>query len=471
MILVWIAVAFEVVGIVLAISALYTVRTPQGTVAWVTALLALPALAIPAYLLFGRRRFHGYVIARRRQLHAMADDARAVAERYRARGLLDAPRSSDDRALTALARLPFTLGNEVELLVDGEATFRALFDGVARARRDLLVQFYIFTDDALGRELRDRLLERAAAGVRVRVLYDEIGSPGVRSGRRAPLVAAGADVRAFHTRRGPKNRFQLNFRNHRKLVVVDGVEAFAGGLNVGDEYVGRNRRFGPWRDTHVRVRGPVVATLQLAFVEDWHWASGTRLELPWDPPPAAESGMRALALPTGPADEGETGSLLVTTLCHLATERLWLASPYFVPDSAVLSALTLAALRGVDVRVLLPEAADHRLVWLARFAYVPDLERAGVRFFEYVKGFLHEKVIVVDDHLATIGTMNLDNRSLRLNFELTLLFDDVRFAGEVAAMLARDLDGARPLTAASIAARGRIFGLGVRIANLFAPIL
>ena len=468
---VWILVAVQVLGIVCAVVALFHVRTPQGTVAWVVSLLTLPAVAIPAYLLFGRRRFVGYVLARRRHLREMAAEAQAVAERYVARGFVAPPASSDDRLLVRLARLPFTVGNEVELLVDGERTFRSLLAGIERARRYVLVQFYILRDDGLGRELADLLVAKAKAGVRVHVIYDEVGSADLPAAYVTRIRAAGGEVVPFNARKGGANRFQVNFRNHRKLVVVDGLEAWAGGLNIGDEYLGRSREMGAWRDTHVRVRGPVVTTLQIPFVEDWHWATGTGLALSWETDAAAVPGVRALCLPTGPADEEETCSLFFTALIHAARKRVWIATPYFVPDSAVMGALVLAALRGVDVRILLPHKSDHRLVWLARFAYVEACERAGVKLLEYSKAFMHQKVMVVDDRLATVGTANLDNRSLRLNFELTVVFDDALVAEETAVMLARDMDGAQPITYASLRARGVIFGIGVRLANLFAPIL
>ena len=471
MLYVWFVLTAEAFGIVTAVVALFRVRTSQGAIAWVVSLLTLPVLAVPAFWVFGRRRFQGYVTARRVHLKGMALEAEAVAARYAALGLVDPPQDPADRLLVRLARLPFTRGNEAKMLVDGEETFRSMLDGIDRAERYVLVQFYILRDDRLGRALHERLEAKARAGVRVYVLFDEVGSIGLPGSYTEALERAGAKVLPFNTRKGPANRFQLNFRNHRKLVVADGVEAWAGGLNVGEEYLGRDRRFGPWRDTHVHVKGPAVVSLQVAFLEDWHWASGAGLDLAWDAPRVAEPGLRMLVLPTGPADEVETLSLFFTDLIHHARHRLWIATPYFVPDDAVLSALVIAAMRGVDVRILLPEKSDNRLVWLARFAYVEACERAGVKLFQYTRGFLHQKVMVVDERFATVGTANLDNRSLRLNFELTVLFDDPGFARETAAMLSRDLEGAPPLTHADFVERGRAFGLLVRIANLFSPIL
>jgi cardiolipin synthase len=242
-------------------------------------------------------------------------------------------------------------------------------------------------------------------------------------------------------------------------------------MNVGDEYLGRDPHFGAWRDTHVHVRGPVTSTLQVPFLEDWHWASGRSLELAWQTAPVATPGIRALCLPTGPADEDETCSLFFTDLIHHARTRLWIATPYFVPDSAVFSALVLAAMRGVDVRLLVPSKPDARLVYLAGFARMAEVERAGIKILRYEAGFLHQKVMVVDERFATVGTANLDNRSLRLNFELTVVFDDPEFAQRTAAMLEADFARSTPVTVADVRARGRLFGLGIRVANLFAPIL
>ncbi|MFO0934238.1 MAG: cardiolipin synthase [Planctomycetota bacterium] len=468
---VWLAITAEVLGIATAVVALFQVRTSQGAIAWLVSLVAMPFLAVPAYWVFGRRRFRGYVTARRRHLKEMVAEAQAVAQRHASRGVIDPPQDPADRLLVRLARLPFTRGNEASLLVDGEDTFRSLLDGIDRATRYVLVQFYILRADGLGRALKERLVAKAKAGVRVYVLYDEVGSLGLPRAYVGELTQTGAVVLPFNTRRGRANRFQLNFRNHRKLVIVDGREAWAGGLNVGDEYLGHDRRFGPWRDTHVHVHGPAVVSLQVAFLEDWHWASGAGLELDWEAHKVADPGLRVLVLPTGPADQDETCSLFFTDLIHHARTRLWIASPYFVPDDAVMSALVIAAMRGVDVRILLPERSDSLLVWLARHAYVEACERAGVKLFLYARGFLHQKVMVVDERFAAVGTANLDNRSLRLNFELTVLFDDAGFARETGAMLARDFEGATPLTYADVVARGRLFGFAVRLANLFSPVL
>jgi cardiolipin synthase len=285
------------------------------------------------------------------------------------------------------------------------------------------------------------------------------------------MRAGGIDVRSFHTVGGGANRFQINFRNHRKIVVVDGRQAWVGGLNVGDEYLGRDPKIGYWRDTHLHVEGPVVQCVQIAFVEDWHWATDDLPELDWDPQPAGSGARRAiLALPSGPADELETCTLFFIAAINAATSRLWIASPYFVPDEQFITAVQLAALRGVEVRVLFPKHSDNLLVGLSIWSFLEELERVGVKFYQYTRGFMHQKVTLIDDDYCTIGTANFDNRSFRLNFEITMAVADRELATQVSAMLETDFTNAEPITASDLRARSFAFRFAVRAARLASPV-
>jgi cardiolipin synthase len=317
--------------------------------------------------------------------------------------------------------------------------------------------------------MREILERKAREGVRVYVLFDEIGSYNLPRRYRRDLAEAGAVILPFRTSKGISNRFQINFRNHRKIVVIDGHTAYVGGLNVGDEYVGKHKRFGPWRDTHCEVKGPVVQAIQFTFLEDWFWATGSVPELDWTPLPAPGDNETALCLSSDPSDLLESCGLFFMHLINSARQRIWIASPYFVPDSALIYALQLAAIRGVDVRVMLPNIADHILVWLAGFQYIAEAEPAGVKFYRYQTGFMHHKVIVVDDDLAAVGTANFDNRSIRLNFELMLVFADKSFAAAVAEMLENDFAGCKQVTADELATRPFLFRFAVRLARLTAP--
>ena len=464
------AIACEIAGCLTAVKAIMDTRTAQGAIAWAVSLIALPYVAVPAYWVFGRAKFGGYVTKRRAELLKTNAVARRLAEEFDLHQMQTKAGRCEELLLERLAKLPFTAHNRAGLLIDGEATFAAIFAAIAGAREYVLVQFYIIREDALGRRLRDALIARTQAGVRCMVMFDEVGS-GRLSTYCAELRAAGVQIVPFNTTKGPANRFQINFRNHRKIVIVDGRTAFVGGHNVGDEYLGLDPRIGPWRDTHVQVEGPVVKCVQVAWVEDWHWATGEApSNLDWKPVGAEGGGVGALCLPSGPADELETATLFFLHAIHSAKERLWIASPYFVPDEQFISALQLAALRGVDVRILIPEKPDNELVRLSGFSYLPETELVGIRWFRHRRGFMHQKVMLVDHDYCAIGTGNFDNRSFRLNFEITMAFYDHAFANQVAAMLECDFADSTPARAHELADASFWFRLKVRVARLMAPV-
>ena len=463
---------FEVLGVLSAIHSVMHTRTPQGSIAWAVSLLTVPYVAVPAYWVFGRNKFNGYILTRKNELRAL-DELIQSANKG-----IDLVANADDKrrgAITGaekMARIPLTGGNSAKLLIDGEATFASIFEGIDAARNYILVQFYIVRDDKLGNELKDRLIAKARSGVRVFFLYDEIGSIGLAQSYSEELRDAGVRISPFHSRKGSGNRFQLNFRNHRKTVVVDGKVAWIGGHNVGDEYVGRDTSVGRWRDTHVRVEGPAAIGAQMAFVEDWQWASDERpADLSWQPYRSPYGSAEALIIASGPADEMETTSLMFTQAINSATQRIWIASPYFVPDDAIVQALQLAGLRGVDVRILIPEKTDIKLVTLVAYSYFADVKSAGVNIYRYQDGFLHGKAMLVDDIASTVGTANFDNRSFRLNFEITALIIDEAFASEVKKMFEDDFEASRIMEPDEFDTKPFWFKLSVRFSRLFAPIL
>lgn len=461
---------FHLAGLVLAYRAIVHTRTAQGAIAWVVSLLLMPYLAVPLYAVFGRRKFRGYMAARRAGDSLLSGIARELQEHEEAHRSRFEPERPELAAAEQLAKLPFVAGNAAELLVDGEAIFASILEAVRGAREYILAQFYIVRDDGIGRELQALLVERAREGVRVYFLYDEIGCYSLPEVYLDTLREAGVHVHAFISTRGPNNRFQINFRNHRKVVVVDGEAAWVGGANVGDEYMGRDPRYGAWRDTQVRLEGPIVQCVQLAFVEDWFFAAGGVPDLDWSPRPAPDGDLDVLALPSGPADELETAWLFYVQAIHSARKRLWIASPYFVPDETVVGALQLAALRGVDVRILLPERPDHTLVWLSSFAYLEELCGMGVKIHRYQPGFLHQKVMLVDDATSVVGTVNLDNRSFRLNFEITIAVLGSSFARRMEAMFEADFARSEEVGVRSLEERPWWFELAAKASRLMAPV-
>ncbi|MCJ1887541.1 cardiolipin synthase [Pseudomonas sp. LA21] len=466
-------VLIQFLGIVAAVHAVLTVRTAQGAIAWATSLVFMPLLTLLPYLVFGRSRFDAYIGARRQaneEMHVAAAelDWRPWVEEALAARQYDGYKGL--KAMVGLARMPTLANNHVRLLVNGKASFDAMFEAISSAQKVILVQFFIVRDDALGQRLAQLLLERAANGVDVFLLYDGIGSHALPGRYVEKLRNGGVQVHAFSTGSGMINRFQVNFRNHRKIVVVDGVRGFVGGHNVGVEYLGEKPPLSPWRDTHIELRGPAVACLQECFAEDWYWASHTLPTLIL-PKAYEDSGMLCQVVPSGPADAQETCSLFFVEAINSAVERIWITTPYFVPDEAVAAALRLAVLRGVDVRILLPSRPDHKTVYAASSLYALDAVRAGLRIFRYQPGFLHQKVVLIDRDTAAVGSANLDNRSFRLNFEIMVVTVDQGFAQEVERMLEADFEQSVEMTLDDRKRLHRLQQLGMRVARLVSPIL
>jgi cardiolipin synthase len=434
-------------------------------------LVTLPFVALPAYLIFGRSKFEGTLAAyeqRKDEIDALVDE---VQRNLGAWAVANDDRPSVYRAMQRLSGMNLTRGNRAQLLIDGEATFASILAGIAAAQDYVLVQFYMFHDDEVGRRMQQALVERAKAGVRVFVLYDEVGSKGLPKSYTAALENAGAEVSSFKPTQGWRNRFQLNFRNHRKIVVVDGVTGWVGGHNVGDEYMGLDPDFSPWRDTHVRLEGPVVTQLQSVIATDWFWATHELPKLNWVPRAAPAGNVAALIVPSAPTQRLETAGLMFTSALHSARERIWLSAPYFVPDEAVMKALELAALRGVDVRVITTGTGDSLAVFMAAFHYIDQLRDLGIKFYAYTPGFLHEKVALVDDDVSAIGTANFDNRSFRLNFEVTAIIVDRDFATEMEAMFERDFAHAEVIDPAELDEKPWWWHLAVKVSRLAAPVL
>lgn len=462
----------ELAGIAAAVHAVFNARSAQGSTAWAIALVGMPIVALPLYFVLGRNKFAGYVDARRdsdSEHSWIAERARTVCDAFRS----DLPDVGGRLAfLERIAHLPFTYGNRVDLLIDGEAAFDAIFAGIDKAEKYILIQFFIVRHDALGQKLKDRLIRKAQEGVAVYFLYDQVGSHGLARSYVRECRAAGIRIEAFRSSKGIVNPFQINFRNHRKVLVIDGDLSFIGGLNVGVEYLGQKPSVGPWRDTHAEIEGPSADALQLIFAEDWHWATGETIDgLDWETRKAEGGHADLLILPSGPADEYETCNLMFVHAIHSAQERFWIASPYFVPNAEVISALQVAGLRGVDVRILLPRNPDHLMVYLASFFFMKVTGSKGIRFFRYTNGFMHQKTFLIDDFGVGVGTANLDNRSFRLNFEITMLGVNTAFATEIEEMFLADFERSIEVGSNEIDQRSVFFKLGAAGARLLAPVL
>jgi len=468
--------AVLVISYMLAFACIHRVlmsyRTAQGAAAWIISLLTMAPLAVPLFFLFGRSRFDGYVKARRLGNQAVNH----LVERFeRQNAALSEPHRQPDTdelmALTRLAKQPFSTGNDCQLLRDGVATVDALLEAMEQSQEYILLEFYIVRSDHVGDRIKQVLKRKAAEGVRVYFLYDDIGSLFLSRGYMREMRKAGVETASFGDGDVRRHRLQINFRNHRKLLICDGRVGFVGGVNLGDEYLGTAMHHEPWRDTHCRIEGPAVVALQLAWTEDWHWATKAIPELNWSWSGPYPGELDVLSVATGPADDYDSGSLFFLNAINSARDRLWITTPYFVPDQQVVNALQLAALRGVDVRILIPEKSDSLLVTLAAYSYLIQASRSGISLYQYRQGFMHQKVLLVDNRYAAIGTHNLDNRSMRLNFEIAAVIRNSAFAGEVERMLEKDLENCHLLDAAHFYDRSLPFRLACRSARLLAPLL
>jgi len=422
---------FYIGGILAAIEAVMTARTSQGAVAWSVSLVSFPFVALPAYLVLGRSKFAGMVNAYDERKDEINQIYTEFHNNLRPWAVEADDQPSVYRAIRQLSHMELTHGNRAELLINGDATFGSILEGVAQAQDYVLFQFYMFHDDQLGRQVQAALIERAEAGVRVYVLYDEIGSGGLPDSYVEKLRAAGVQVSSFKP----------------------------------------TPKFSPWRDTHVKLEGPVAIQLQATILGDWYWATRQLPELNWQPQAAEGGNVAAMIVPFAPSQKLETAGLFFVSALNSAQHRIWLSAAYFVPDEAIMKALELAALRGVDVRIITTGTPDSWPVYLAAFSYIDKLRDLGIKFYAYQPGFLHEKVMLVDDRFSTVGTPNFDNRSFRLNFEVTALIVDEAFNKEMEAMFEADFAHSVPINADDLEKKPFWWRLAVNLSRLASPVL
>jgi cardiolipin synthase A/B len=474
-----------VLGIIVEIAALLCVplvllrrKEPSSTAAWILALIFLPCLGTALFLLFGRER-----VRLPAQWKLDADRALASLRPRRHPRLVTDADAGDPAPLhrdlfrvgNALEGAEPTEGNAVELLVDGNTTYDALGAAIDAAKHYVHAEYYLIRRDATAGWLRERLIAAAKRGVRVRLLVDGYGSFWLTPRWRRPLRAAGAQMAFFLPARLLFLQ-PMNLRNHRKIVVVDGEVAFTGGINVGNEYRGAAQ---PWRDTHLRLRGPVVRDLARVFGQDWHFA--TRRPLPAEeaideqPEPADAPGTATIAVVrSGPDLQGaarEAIHRVFFSAITLARTRVQVTTPYFIPDRSIVVALQAAALRGVDVRLLLPSRSNHRVVFQAGRSFYEELLEAGVGIYEYGPGMIHAKTMVVDGTVSLVGSANMDVRSFKLNFEVHTVIRDAPTAAGLEDCFEADLRVSPRIDAAVWRQRGRLQRVVEGVARLLSPLM
>jgi cardiolipin synthase len=419
-------------------------RESAATLAWVLFILLVPLGGAVFYHFFGTRRLRRKRLLRLRRRAELAPGADAMTTVL---GPFAGEKAPQEDVACRAARRTFALeaavaGNEITM-VHGDAMFDALERAIATAKQHVHVESYIFHPDDTGRAILARLTERARAGVEVRLLVDAVGASDLHEGDVQGLVDAGGSFGVFLPVSPLTRPFSVNFRNHRKIVVIDGTTALTGGMNVGDEYRGRMTTLGQWRDTHVVLRGPAALRYQEIFLDDWHFATGERVTAArYYPPPERAGSVTIEVVASGPDQTSEAILRKLFVAITKAEHRVWLTTPYFLPDRAISMALVTAAQRGVDVRLLLPGTSDQVLVLFAGRSQYDELLAAGVRIFEYQRGMLHAKTLVVDDLWATIGSANMDRRSFSLNWEANLVALDRNLATDLARVFQDDLGNA-----------------------------
>ncbi|MEO6155223.1 MAG: cardiolipin synthase [Thermomonas sp.] len=411
-------------------------REPAATLAWLVSLAALPYFGFLIYHVFGPQKIKRHRTRRAKARVGMPGDVRSPVSESTELARLG-------HAITGLAPTTATC---VDLLVDGAATYDALIEAIRGAREHVHLEYYIYQPDQSGKALCDALVERARAGIKVRLLLDAVGSSKTHASFFRELTDAGGELCWFHPMRFGRfwERPWLNMRTHRKIVVIDGCIGFAGGINITDEENDRLRE-DAYRDLHLRVEGDAVRELQFVFVEDWAYATGNHEflgELAKSPPVPRAGSVATQVVTSGPDTDWEAIHRVHVGAIYAASRRVWLVTPYFVPGEAAMMALTSAAFAGIDVRLIVPKKSDSKLVTHAARSYFDVLLAAGVKVYEYGPRMLHTKALLVDDELCLIGSANFDSRSFRLNFEICLLFRDSAVAAELARLIEHEFASA-----------------------------
>ncbi|MHC0036689.1 cardiolipin synthase [Pseudoneobacillus sp. C159] len=451
-------------------------RHPAQTITWLVVLGSFPLVGFFFYLLFGRNYRKERIFRKKYFLDKQAF--------LKVEGETD-PKSEEkiermgdhQKRLFALAQRlgnsPISFGTYTKTLTNGSETYRHILKEMKKATHHIHLEYYIVRDDALGQEIKSLLIQKAREGVKIRFLYDAVGSWKLSKDYINELNSEGVSMIPFGPVKLPFLNNKFNFRNHRKIIVIDGAVGFVGGLNIGDEYLGRSKQFGFWRDTHLMLRGEAVRSLQLIFLQDWYYMTNhSFLTAEYLSPVLEENihgGVQLIA--GGPDNEYSVIKNIFFSMITSAEKSVWIASPYFIPDDDIFSAIKVAALSGIDIRILVPKRPDKRIVFHASRSYFPELMEAGVKIYEYERGFMHSKIVLVDGEIASIGTSNMDMRSFHLNFEVNAFLYRTRSTEKLVNDYLKDLKSSKEINYEEFKKRS----IGLRIfestARLLSPLL
>ncbi len=444
-------------------------RNPVKSLAWVTVLLVVPVVGLVLYIVFGRNIQNKRIISRRN---------RRKLRRLGAGGGTDPAKIEDAGAVMPQINLAYALcgshyyeGNDVGIFDNGQEKFDALLADIAAARSYINMQYYIIVNDNIGIRVMEALMERARAGVKVRLIYDHVGSFKLSNRYLRRLKEAGVEAYPFFKVVFPPFGTRINWRNHRKIVVIDGKVGYIGGMNVADRYVDGGKLFDVWRDLHLRVEGPAVFALQQSFAVDWNFMGQPLLEE--GPLATAVKGHSVgMQLVTGgPTTQWLNMTLVFQQAIARARKCIYIQTPYFIPSEGLVHTLQVAALSKVDVRLMIPRRSDSDMLRWASFSYVQECLRAGIKVYLYEKGMLHSKAIIIDDDFCTVGSTNFDFRSFEHNFEANMLIYSTDFNARMKALFVRDMRDSRRVTSSAWRHRPWREKALESVMRLFSPIL
>lgn len=472
-----------VLNIILAITVVFIERkNPTSTIAWLMALFLLPIVGFVLYLFFGQSFYRDRMF----KVKIEEDEVLTNLIQYQKKELFSQEMKESEPVPDAYKRMMVmlmesnqalvTTNNVVRTYVDGDEKFQDLLEAIRGAQDHIHMEYYILKDDEIGNEIFAALTERAQAGVTVRFLGDGLGAAGPKGKFFEAYRAAGGKLAFFFPSLFSISHPRINYRNHRKIAVIDGKVGFIGGFNIGDDYLSRIPEWAPWRDTAVRISGNAVLTMQIRFFLDWNYASKDDT-VDYDPryfpdlPQPAGTGVPIQIVSGGPDTYWNPIKESYLKLITLASESVYIQTPYFIPDESIMDALRMAALAGIDVRIMMPAKPDHPFVYWAGYSYIEQLLEAGVRAYTYDTGFIHAKTIVVDEVAASVGSANWDVRSFRLNFETNAVMYDQAVAKELKEYFLSDLSVCTELTQERFSSLPRIIKIKQSVSRLFSPLL
>ncbi len=479
---IWVVYSLMVLGTVAGI--IRERREPAKSWAWIAVLVFVPVVGLVVYVLFGRNWRKRKMFSRK----GILDEEYIEAVSARQFSTLSSPvlsatpeienNAGTIRLMLGNSKALLAVHNRVEILQNGRATFGSLLEALKRAKRSIHLEYYIFEDDRLGRKVAKILMRKAAEGVEVRLIYDGVGTLWTEGSIFRRLRHAGVQVECFMPVVFPWLSSRLNYRNHRKIAIIDGRVAYTGGINVAVRYLvgiklGRRREVHPWRDVHLRIEGEAVNLLQAVFITDWYFVR--RKELLRAEDYFVESDVEEVCPVqigvSGPDSDWSAIMQAFFSAITKARKRIYISTPYFTPDAALLTAMKVAALSGVDVRLLIPARSDSRIVYWATRSYVEELLDAGIKVYMYTAGFNHSKLVIIDGEFCSVGSANMDVRSFEDNFEVSALIYDRRVAGELESSFLSDLEHSRLITATEWETRSRWASTWEALTRLLSPLL